>query len=64
VVEVPCAALIRAAKGAVLLVLGDRGIGSVPEMPLGPVTQAALNEAPCPVAVVPVTMLPRDQWQA
>lgn len=41
------------AKGAVLLVLGDRGVGSVPSMRLGPVTQAALFAAPCPVAVTP-----------
>ncbi|HEU5161023.1 MAG TPA: universal stress protein [Streptosporangiaceae bacterium] len=53
VVEVPRSALLRAAADALLLVLGDRGIGSVPEMLLGPVTQAALHEAPCPVAVVP-----------
>lgn len=53
VVEAPRRALINAAKGAALLVVGDRGIGSAPETLLGPVTQAALHEAPCPVAVVP-----------
>jgi nucleotide-binding universal stress UspA family protein len=55
VVEVPRSALLRAAHDAVLLVVGNRGIGSVPELLLGPVTQAALHEAPCPVAVVPAT---------
>lgn len=53
VVEVPRRALVNASKGAALLVVGDRGIGSVPKTLLGPVTQAALHEAPCPVAVVP-----------
>ncbi|MFD0533004.1 universal stress protein [Actinomadura luteofluorescens] len=33
--------------------VGARGIGSGPQTLLGPVTQAALQEAPCPVAVVP-----------
>ena len=53
VVDTPRRALINAAQGASLLVVGDRGIGSAPQMLLGPVTQAALQEAPCPVAVVP-----------
>lgn len=51
--ERPQQAVNAMAKGAVLLVLGDRGVGSVPAMPLGPVTQAALFAAPCPVAVTP-----------
>jgi nucleotide-binding universal stress UspA family protein len=64
VVELPRAALARAASGAVLLVVGDRGIGSVPEMLLGPVTQAALHEAPCPVAVAPAARpLPQEVAQ-
>ncbi|QKW37011.1 universal stress protein [Actinomadura sp. NAK00032] len=53
VVDPPRQALVNAAQGAALLVVGDRGIGSVPQMLLGPVTQAALQQAPCPVAVVP-----------
>ncbi|WP_067453176.1 universal stress protein [Actinomadura macra] len=53
VVETPRQALVNAAQGAALLVVGDRGIGSVPPLLLGPVTQAALHQAPCPVAVVP-----------
>jgi nucleotide-binding universal stress UspA family protein len=59
VVEVPRSALIRAAKGALLLVVGDRGIGSVPETLLGPVAQAALHDAPCPVAIVPMAAATR-----
>lgn len=31
----------------------SRGIGSLPQMLLGPVPQVALHEARCPVAVVP-----------
>ncbi|MFE9107831.1 universal stress protein [Actinomadura geliboluensis] len=54
VVDPPRQALVDAAQGAALLVVGDRGIGAVPQMLLGPVTQAALQQAPCPVAVVPV----------
>lgn len=53
VVDTPRQALIGAARGAALLVLGARGIGSGPQTLLGPVTQAALQEALCPVAVVP-----------
>lgn len=51
--ERPQRALNAMAKGAVLLVLGNRGVGSLPAMRLGPVTQAALFGAPCPVAVTP-----------
>jgi nucleotide-binding universal stress UspA family protein len=51
--ERPQQAVNEMAKGAVLLVLGDRGVGSVRGMRLGPVTQAALFAAPCPVAVTP-----------
>ncbi|ETK32942.1 universal stress protein [Microbispora sp. ATCC PTA-5024] len=53
VVEPPRRGVIEAAKGATLLVVGNRGIGSTPVTLLGPVTQAALHEAPCPVGVVP-----------
>ncbi|MEV0970854.1 universal stress protein [Microtetraspora glauca] len=53
VIETPRHALVQAAEDAALLVVGNRGIGSTPKMLLGPVTQAALHEAPCPVAVVP-----------
>lgn len=53
VAERPQRVLIDMARDAVLLVLGNRGVGSVPAMRLGPVTQAALCAAPCPVAVTP-----------
>ncbi|MEU8120457.1 universal stress protein [Spirillospora sp. NPDC049024] len=52
-VDTPRRALLGAAHGAALLVMGARGIGAGPQTLLGPVTQAALQEAPCPVAVVP-----------
>ncbi|GAA4507510.1 universal stress protein [Actinoallomurus oryzae] len=51
--ERPQRAVNEMARGAVLLVLGSRGVGSVPANRLGPVTQAALFAAPCPVAVTP-----------
>ncbi|GAA0276722.1 universal stress protein [Actinomadura nitritigenes] len=41
------------ARGASLLVVGDRGIGSSPRTLLGAVTRAVLHEAPAPVAIVP-----------
>ncbi|WP_141576756.1 universal stress protein [Actinomadura sp. WMMA1423] len=53
VVDTPRRALVSASEGATLLVMGARGIGSGPQTLLGPVTQTALQEAPCPVAVVP-----------
>jgi nucleotide-binding universal stress UspA family protein len=53
-IETPRRALVKAGRNATLLVVGDRGIGSVPRMLLGPVAQAVLHEAPCPVAVVHV----------
>ncbi|RFS83526.1 universal stress protein [Actinomadura spongiicola] len=40
------------AREAMLLVVGDRGIGSSPATLLGAVTRAVLHELPCPVAVV------------
>ncbi|CNE90180.1 UspA domain-containing protein [Mycobacterium tuberculosis] len=40
------------ARDALLLVVGDRGIGSSPRALLGAVTRAVLHEAPSPVAVV------------
>ncbi|TDE33955.1 universal stress protein [Actinomadura sp. 6K520] len=45
-------ALVDGAAGAMLLVVGDRGIGSSPTTLLGAVTRAVLHEAPSPVAVV------------
>ncbi|WP_149257059.1 universal stress protein [Actinomadura sp. K4S16] len=40
------------ARDAMLLVVGDRGIGSSPKTALGAVTRSVLHEAPSPVAVV------------
>ncbi|QFY07993.1 universal stress protein [Nonomuraea phyllanthi] len=45
--------VIDAAQEATLLVLGSRGVGSTPSVLLGRVTQTALAEAVCPVAVTP-----------
>lgn len=48
----PRKALLQAVEDAGLLVVGDRGEGGLPGMRLGAVTQAMLQQAPCPVAVV------------
>ncbi len=53
VAEPPQRVLIDATKNATLLVLGTRGNDSPPCLLLGPVTQTALAEARCPVAVTP-----------
>jgi nucleotide-binding universal stress UspA family protein len=44
--------LVKAAKGARLLVVGSRGINGIRALFLGSVSQAALHHAPCPVMVV------------
>lgn len=56
VIEQPRRAVVAAAGGAILLVMGDRGVGSSPATRLGPVTQAALAAAPCPVATTPARL--------
>ncbi|MBC6462216.1 universal stress protein [Actinomadura sp. HBU206391] len=61
VVETPRHAIISAALGAVLLVVGNIGIGSAPHTLLGSVTQTAMHEASCPVAIVPATAGRRDR---
>lgn len=48
----PRSALLAAADGAQLLVVGCRGRGGVPGMNLGSVAQAMLHYAPCPVGVI------------
>lgn len=53
VMEQPRRGIVHAAAGAILLAVGDRGVGSTPASRLGPVTQAALAAAPCPVATAP-----------
>lgn len=47
----PREALIGAAEGATLLVVGDRGTGGIQGMRLGAVSQAMVEHAPCSVAV-------------
>jgi nucleotide-binding universal stress UspA family protein len=47
----PRTALLDAASGAQLLVVGNRGRGGVTGMLLGSVSQAMLHHAPCPVGV-------------
>jgi nucleotide-binding universal stress UspA family protein len=48
----PRTALLEAASGAQLLVVGARGRGGLEGMPLGSVSQAMLHHARCPVGVV------------
>lgn len=49
----PRTALLEAAAGSQLLVIGSRGRGGLDDMSLGSVAHAMLHHAPCPVAVVP-----------
>ncbi|MFJ9769805.1 universal stress protein [Kitasatospora sp. NPDC101157] len=48
----PGPALVAAATGAALLVLGNRGHTTPPDVPLGTVAQYCLHHAPCPVVIV------------
>jgi nucleotide-binding universal stress UspA family protein len=48
----PRTALLEAAAGAQLLVIGSRGRGGMKDMSLGSVAHAILHHAPCPVAVL------------
>ncbi|MFD8701239.1 universal stress protein [Kitasatospora sp. NPDC059648] len=48
----PGPALVTAATGAALLVLGNRGRTTPPDAPLGTVAQYCLHHAPCPVVIV------------
>ncbi|TMQ93579.1 universal stress protein [Actinomadura soli] len=59
-VERPREALLDAAAGADLLVVGDRGTGGVEPLLLGATSSAMLHHAPCTVAIVPP---PRDAAQ-
>jgi nucleotide-binding universal stress UspA family protein len=47
----PAAALLEAAKGARLLVVGSRGRGGFTGLALGSVSQAMVHHAPCPVVI-------------
>jgi len=51
VAERPQTALVLAATGAQLLVVGARGHGALPDVHLGSVANACVNHAPCPVLV-------------
>jgi len=51
VMRTPRRALLEAATGAGLLVLGDRGLGGVAGLRLGAVSHALLLHAPCAVAI-------------
>lgn len=48
----PRTALLTAAAGAQMLVVGCRGRGGLDDMALGSVAQAVLHHAPCPVGIV------------
>jgi nucleotide-binding universal stress UspA family protein len=52
VMDAPREALQAAAESAGLLVVGARGLGGIPGLLLGSVSQAVLEQAPCPVAVI------------
>lgn len=55
VLESPAKAVVSAAHGAGLLVVGRRKHRPAPAPHLGSVAQAAIHHARCPVAVVPHT---------
>ncbi|MDT7787304.1 MAG: hypothetical protein QOF58_5723 [Pseudonocardiales bacterium] len=50
--DAPARALLQAADGAALIVVGSHGRGAVKRAILGSVSHAVLHHAPCPVAVV------------
>jgi len=51
--DAPAHALVRAAEGADLLVVGSRGHGGFTGLLLGSVSQQCAHHAPCPVVIVP-----------
>ena len=54
----PVEALLEAAAGAQLLVVGSRGHGTLAGIMLGSVSQHCVQRAPCPVVVVPLATAP------
>jgi nucleotide-binding universal stress UspA family protein len=50
--DLPARALVAAAEGARLLVVGARGLGGFKRLLLGSVSEQCLHHAPCPVAIV------------
>lgn len=53
VCDLPARALLAAAAGADLLVVGARGVGGIEGLLLGSVSQQVVQHTPCPVVVVP-----------
>ena len=47
----PRAALVAAAEGAALLVVGSHGLGTLPGLHLGSIASYCVHHAPCPVLV-------------
>jgi nucleotide-binding universal stress UspA family protein len=52
--DLPARALLGAAEGAVMLVVGSRGLGGFKGLMLGSVSQQVAHHATCPVLIVPV----------
>ncbi|MGY6501729.1 MAG: universal stress protein [Acidimicrobiales bacterium] len=50
--ELPAPAILHAADGADLVVVGARGLGGFTGLLLGSVSQQVVGHAPCPVVVV------------
>jgi nucleotide-binding universal stress UspA family protein len=58
--DLPARALLGAAAGADLLVVGARGLGGIRGVLLGSVSQQVAQHAPCPVVIVPDEARGRD----